>query len=139
VNCIRPNKLYQKTAFDALAVVSTPDSHELGAQPMKLLPASSAALTFRSVVAGKKMLVGAVGIENNNIWNFKDLEEMPGNAKALKRNNRECKEILIGPSMAPHFSGAEIPFLFRSTKSGVGFRSNLAARMASRRPHRSIG
>jgi hypothetical protein len=35
---------------------------------------------------------------------------MPGNAKALKRNNRECKEILIGPSMAPHFSGAEIPF-----------------------------
>ena len=55
-------------------------------------------------------LVGAVGIENNNIWNFKDLEEMPGNAKALKRNNRECKEILIGPSMAPHFSGAEIPF-----------------------------
>jgi hypothetical protein len=57
-------------------------------------------------------LVGAVGIENNNIWNFKDLEEMPGNAKALKRNNGECREILIGPSMAPHFSGAEIPFLF---------------------------
>jgi hypothetical protein len=57
-------------------------------------------------------LVGAVGIENNNIWNFKDLEEMLGNAKALKRNNREYKEILIGPSMAPHFSGAVIPFLF---------------------------
>ena len=35
---------------------------------------------------------------------------MTGNAKALKRNSRECKEILIGPSMAPHFSGAEIPF-----------------------------
>ena len=58
------------------------------------------------------MLVGAVGIENNNIWNFKDLEEMPGNAKVLKRNNREYKEILIGPSTAPHFSGAEIPLLF---------------------------
>jgi hypothetical protein len=81
------------------------------------------------------MLVGAVGIENNTDRNFKDLEEMLGTAKELKRNNRECKGILIGPSMAPHFSGAEIPLLFlRSTKSGVGFRSNLAARMASRRP-----
>jgi hypothetical protein len=28
---------------------------------------------------------------------------MLGNAKALKRNNRECKRILIGPSMAPRF------------------------------------
>jgi hypothetical protein len=50
-------------------------------------------------------LVGAVGIENNTEWNLKDLEEMLGNAKALKRNNGECKVILIGPSMAPHFSG----------------------------------
>ena len=57
-------------------------------------------------------LVGAVGIENNTEWNLKDLEEMLGSAKSLKRNNRECKGILIGPSMAPHFSGAEIPFLF---------------------------
>jgi hypothetical protein len=53
-----------------------------------------------------------VGIENNNVWDFRDLEEMPRNAKALKRNNREYKEILIGPSMAPRFSGAEIPLLF---------------------------
>jgi hypothetical protein len=45
-----------------------------------------------------------VGIENNNIRSFKDLEEMLGNAKALKRNNRKYKEILIGPSMAPRFS-----------------------------------
>jgi hypothetical protein len=46
---------------------------------------------------------GAVGIENNIDWNFKDLEEMLGKAKALKRNNREHQGILIGPSMAPRF------------------------------------
>jgi hypothetical protein len=50
-------------------------------------------------------MVGAVGIENNTEWNLKDLEEMLGSPKSLKRNNRECREILIGPSMAPHFSG----------------------------------
>jgi len=46
-----------------------------------------------------------VGIENNTDWNFKDLEEMLGSAKALKRNNRKYKGILIGPSMAPPFLG----------------------------------
>jgi hypothetical protein len=49
-------------------------------------------------------LVGAVGIENNTDWNFKDLEEMLRNAKGLKRNNEECKGILSGPLMAPRFS-----------------------------------
>jgi hypothetical protein len=49
-------------------------------------------------------LVGAVGIENNTGQNLKDLEEMLGNSKALKRNNRECKGILIGPLKAPRFS-----------------------------------
>ena len=44
-----------------------------------------------------------MGVENNTDWNFKDLEEMRGNAKALKRNNREPNGILIGPSMAPRF------------------------------------
>ncbi len=48
-------------------------------------------------------LVGAVGIENNTDWNFKDLEEMLGNAKVLIRNTGECTGILIGPSMAPCF------------------------------------
>ena|SRR5436190_565500 len=48
-------------------------------------------------------LVGAVGIENTTRRNFKDLEGMQGNAKALKRNNWECKGILIGPLMAPRF------------------------------------
>jgi len=45
-----------------------------------------------------------VGIETNTDRNFKDLEEMLGNGKALKRNNGECKGILIGPLMAPRFS-----------------------------------
>jgi hypothetical protein len=45
----------------------------------------------------------AVQTENNTGWNFKDLEEMPGSAKTLKRNNGEYKEVLIGPSMAPRF------------------------------------
>jgi len=48
-----------------------------------------------------------VGIENTAERNFKELEGMLGNAKALKRNNRECEGILIGPSMAPRFLGAE--------------------------------
>ena len=49
-------------------------------------------------------MAGAVGIENNADRNFKDLEEMLGSAKELKRNNRECKGTLIGPLMAPRFS-----------------------------------
>lgn len=48
-------------------------------------------------------IVGAVGIENNDGRSFKDLEEMLRNAKALKRNDKECEGILIGPSMAPCF------------------------------------
>jgi len=49
-------------------------------------------------------MAGAVGIENNTDRNLKDLEEMPGTTKALKRNNWESKGILIGPSMAPRSS-----------------------------------
>jgi len=49
------------------------------------------------------MLVGAVEIESNVDWNFKDLEEMMGSVKALKRNSEESKGIFIGPSMAPLF------------------------------------
>jgi hypothetical protein len=45
----------------------------------------------------------AVRIENNTDWNFKDLEEMQRSTKTLKRNNKESREILIGPSMAPRF------------------------------------
>jgi len=51
-----------------------------------------------------------VGIENNTEWNFKDLEEMLGSAKELKRNNRECKGILNWPLNGPSFfSTIEIP------------------------------
>jgi len=45
----------------------------------------------------------AVGIENNAELNFKDLEEMLGSVMALKKNNKECKGIRIGPSIAPVF------------------------------------
>jgi len=48
-----------------------------------------------------------VGVENTTGRKFKELEGMLGNAKALKRNDRECKGILIGPSKAPRFPGAE--------------------------------
>src|SRR5216683_797408 len=79
------------------------------------------------------ILVGAVGIENTTGRNFKELEGMLGNTKALKRNDRECKGILIGPSTAPVFLYAEVPSLTfsRRTKGGVSFGSNLAARVAS--------
>jgi hypothetical protein len=43
-------------------------------------------------------LVGAVGIENNDEWNFKDLRGMGRNVKSLKRNDEACKEILSAPS-----------------------------------------
>jgi hypothetical protein len=48
-------------------------------------------------------MVPAVGLENNAAWNFKDLGEMIGNAKSLRRNDKESDGILIGPSMAPRF------------------------------------
>jgi hypothetical protein len=79
----------------------------------------------------------AVGIENTTRRNFKDLEGMLGNAKALKRNNGECKGILIGPLMAPRFS-RPLRFLhsvFHSlSRSHSRLRAQIfAARMASRR------
>ena len=65
-------------------------------------------------------------VENNADWNFKDLEEMLGSAKTLRRNDRESGGILIGPSMAPRFfRGSENSFImvFWSTRHGkeVGF------------------
>jgi len=52
------------------------------------------------------------GIENTTGRNFKDLQGMLGNSKALKRKDRECKGILIGPSMTRRFFlGPEIPLL----------------------------
>ncbi len=79
-------------------------------------------------------VVGAVGIENNTNRNFKDLEEMTGNAKTLTRNSKERKEILIGPSMAPCFFDSEkfLQFAFAYYLAEfIGFGSNFAVRMAS--------
>jgi hypothetical protein len=81
-------------------------------------------------------MVGAVGIENNIGRNLRDLEEMLGSAKSLKRNNGECREILIGPSMAPHFfePGQFSQFAFgHRLELQVGSGSNFAARMAADR------
>jgi hypothetical protein len=65
--------------------------------------------------------VGAVGIENNADRNFKEVEGRLGSVKELKRNNRECKEILIGPSMAPRFRYRESEsHCSRYTKADVG-------------------
>jgi hypothetical protein len=49
----------------------------------------------------KKMLVGAVGIENNNDRDFKDLCGMLGNTKSLRRNEEEREGTRIAPSMLP--------------------------------------
>ena len=55
-------------------------------------------------------LVGAVGIENNNVRNFKDLRGLTRNTESLKKNNEACKGILIAPSKLPRFfSSVEIP------------------------------
>jgi hypothetical protein len=46
-------------------------------------------------------LVGAVGIENNHVRNFKDLRGTMRKAKLLKINDEACKGILIAPSKLP--------------------------------------
>src|SRR5260370_33523111 len=61
----------------------------------------------------KGWLVDAVGIENNNDWNFRDLAEMRKNSKSLKKNTGELEGILIGPLKAPRsLSATEIPSLW---------------------------
>jgi hypothetical protein len=82
-------------------------------------------------------LVGAVGIENNNVRNFKGLRGIRGNAKSLRRNNKARKGVLIAPSKLPRFSrrcdSNGVGFSLAAPKSRVDFGPNLAARMASRR------
>ena len=48
-------------------------------------------------------LVGAVGIENNTGWDFRDLAGMRENTKSLKKNAGELEGIFIGPLKAPRF------------------------------------
>ena len=81
-------------------------------------------------------LVGAVGIENNDDWNLKDLREMRRNAKALKRNNEACKEILIAPSKLPRFSRLlkfqRCAIFTQDSGSGVGIEPNFSSLSVSR-------
>jgi hypothetical protein len=46
----------------------------------------------------------AAGTENNDDWNFKDLQGMRRSPKSLKRSDGERKGILIAPSNLPRFS-----------------------------------
>jgi hypothetical protein len=81
-------------------------------------------------------LVGAVGIENNDGRDFKDLRGMQGNTKLLKRDDGERKEILIAPLKLPGFLGPWNSFVVRFSPIVLDRKSasgpNLAARMASR-------
>ena len=61
-----------------------------------------------------------MGIENNEEWNFKDLQGMPGNARSLKRNVRACKGILIAPSLI-----LLLEILSPSTSSSIWFATNV--------------
>ena len=68
-----------------------------------------------------RKLVGTVGIEDNDEWNFKDLQGVQRNAKSLKRNQRARKGILIAPSELPRFSsGVEILPILLAGNIGFG-------------------
>jgi len=54
---------------------------------------------------------------------------MARNAKTLRRNNKEQKEILIGPSMAPRFFDSEG---FPQSVSGNNLKSESASVQISR-------
>jgi hypothetical protein len=58
---------------------------------------------FSNYKRSKKLLVGAVGIENNAGRVFKDLRGMRRNTKSLKRNGGERQGIPIAPLMLPRF------------------------------------
>ena len=64
---------------------------------------------------------------------------MAENAKALKRNDRECNGILIGPLNGPSFlpSERDSSAVCLVSVNKVGFGTNSAARMASR--HLNLG
>lgn len=65
----------------------------------------------------------AVGIENNNRRDLKDLRGMRRNTKSLKRNDGERKGILIAPLKLPAFLVNSIPSLrgfIPCRESGVG-------------------
>jgi hypothetical protein len=71
-------------------------------------------------------MVGAVGIENNNVRNFKDLRGILGNGKSLRRNNKARKGILIAPSKLPRFS-LSLRFLLSTSSSTACNKCRLRA------------
>ena len=66
-------------------------------------------------------MVGAVGIENNDVRHFKDLPGMQRNAKSLKWNERARKGILIAPSKLPRISSFQWNSLPSRLEDSVGF------------------
>src|SRR5258706_11524226 len=78
----------------------------------------------------------AVGIENKNQWNFKDLRGRRRNTKLLKRNDEECTGILIAPSKLPRISSIfeilTLNFSTHSLRQMSASGPRFAARMASR-------
>jgi hypothetical protein len=81
-------------------------------------------------------LVGAVGIESNDVRNFKDLRGMLRNTKLLKRNKRARKGTLIAPSKLPRFSSVadilNVDFCTHCLQLRSASCPRIAARMASR-------
>jgi hypothetical protein len=69
----------------------------------------------------------AVDTENNDDWNFKDLQGMRRNPKSLKGSDGERKGILIAPSKLPRFSLLEIHsgLLHPLRAANVGFRPKI--------------
>jgi hypothetical protein len=69
-------------------------------------------------------LVGAAGIENNDVRNFKGLRGMRRSAKPLKNSMWERKGILIAPSKLPRSSrilNSSRKVFDHCGKHGVGF------------------
>jgi hypothetical protein len=64
----------------------------------------------------------SVGTENNDEWNYKDLQGMRRNPKSLKRDDGERKGILVFPSKLPHFS-LGLRFHFRTASGQDGLNS----------------
>ena len=59
---------------------------------------------FSNYKRSEKLLVGAVGIENTNGRDFRDLRGIRRNSESLKRNGVEGEGMLIAPLKLPRFS-----------------------------------
>ena len=87
----------------------------MGAYPSQLFRKGWDALRAAAwwIFVGFDALVGAVGIENSDVRNFKDLRGMRRNTKSLKRNDEAREGILIAPSKLPRvFFIVRVPSAF---------------------------